>query len=266
MSDLGDFNLDQFKATYFEECNELLADAETRLMALQQDPENAELEDLHAIFRAVHSVKGGGGAFNFEQLVHFAHIYEALLDSMREEKIAVTEEVVDLLLSANDILNKLIQAAQEGADLPEEEWADVAVELEALHSGAQILDDDEVDNGDSEEEIVDLTGEDTPEGSAGDVTATGIVVYKIEFLPKPQLLQFGNEPLLLIRELGSLGKLTTTINLDKLPALSALNHEEIYLSWEFELETDKDVSDIEEVFEFVEFDCDLKITKASTSS
>ncbi|WP_420549812.1 chemotaxis protein CheA [Curvivirga sp.] len=265
MSDLGDFNLDQFKATYFEECNELLADAETRLMSLQQNPDSAEPEDLHAIFRAVHSVKGGGGAFNFDQLVHFAHIYEALLDSMREGKVAVTEEVVDLLLSANDVLNNLIQAAQDGEELPEEAWADVAVELEALQSGASVEDDE--DGDDDEEEIVDLTGDDpsdaieSEDDAEGSDTKSG-KIWKIEFTPEPHLLQYANEPLLLIRELKTLGTLNTFVFTDKLPMFGDLKHDDIYFSWIFFLRTDKDRDAIEEVFEFVEFDCTLTVTEA----
>lgn len=268
MSDLGDFNLDQFKETYFEECNELLADAETRLMSLQQNPEEAELDDLHAIFRAVHSVKGGGGAFNFEQLVHFAHIYEALLDSMREEKVAVTQEAVDILLSANDILNNLIIAAREGVDLPEEDWADVAVELEALQSGAQDHDDDEdiATSSRMPDSSDDATS--TAEGYEGNIESDagngveGGALYKITFTPKPQLLQFGNEPLLLIRELKSLGEVKVFVGRDQLPSWDNLKHDEIYLHWVFFITTEKDKSDLEEVFEFVEFDCDLEITLA----
>ena len=263
MSDLGDFNLDQFKATYFEECSELLADSETRLMSLQQDTDNADPEDLHAIFRAVHSVKGGGGAFNFEQLVHFAHIYEALLDSMREERVAVTAEVVDLLLSANDVLNNLIQAAQEGIDLPEEAWADVAVELESLQSGAAADDDDALDEN-ADEEVIDLTGDDPePLDDTQEAETSGPVIYKVEFLPDVHLLQYANEPLLLIRELSSLGELKRIVDRSKLPSFREMNADETYLSWIFFLTTEKGKADIEEVFEFVEDDCKLIISVAA---
>ena len=113
MTDGGDFDLDQFKATYFEECNELIADAEDYLTAIKSDPQNVQQDDLHGIFRAVHSIKGGAGAFNFTQLVAFAHVYETLLDSMRDGRVAVTEEASLQLLLANDVLANLITAAQD---------------------------------------------------------------------------------------------------------------------------------------------------------
>ncbi|MTI08859.1 chemotaxis protein CheA [Rhodospirillaceae bacterium RKSG073] len=178
---------------------------------------------------------------------------------MREGKAAVTEEVVDLLLSANDVLNNLIQAAQDGEDLPEEAWADVAVELEALQSGAAVEDDEE--NDENDDEIVDLTGDDPADVLTDGGNGTE-KIWKIEFSPEPHLLQYANEPLLLIRELKTLGSLNTFIFTDKLPMFGDLKHDDIYFSWIFFLRTDKGQQAIEEVFEFVEFDCTLTVTEA----
>ena len=251
MSDAGDFGLEQFKVTYFEECVELLADAEARLMTVQQNIGNVDVEDLHAIFRAVHSVKGGGGAFNFTQLVNFAHIYETLLDLMREGHVAVTEEVVELMLSATDVLNNLITAAQNEEELPEEAWADIAVELEALSSSADGAEAEEDDSPQESEVEVVSTDAEPPAGKRK---------YHVSFIPDAQLLQFANEPLLLIRELSSLGELTTEIDISKVPSLAELKPDEIALSWEFELVTEKGEEDILEVFEFVEDDCKIEVT------
>ncbi|RED54075.1 chemotaxis protein CheA [Aestuariispira insulae] len=248
MSDAGDFDLEQFKITYFEECVELLADAETRLNNVQQSIGNVDVEDLHAIFRAVHSVKGGGGAFNFTQLVNFAHIYETLLDLMREGHVAVTDEVVSLMLSATDVLNNLVNAAREGHDLPEEAWADIAVELEALSGVTPSEDGDDEDHG----------GDDEPEGDDG--AESGLKQFEVLLKPDVHLLQYANEPLLLIRELSSLGELETEIDLSKLPTLDKLKPDEIYLSWRFVLTTEKGEADIREVFEFVEDDCEITVT------
>ena len=248
MSDAGDFDLEQFKVTYFEECVELLADAEARLMSVQQNIGNVDVEDLHAIFRAVHSVKGGGGAFNFTQLVHFAHIYETLLDLMREGHVAVTAEVVDLMLTATDMLNSLVNAAQNGEELPESDWADIAVELEALSGGATEGVPGEEGFAGGEDET---PGDDQPEG---------LKQFEVQLKPDIQLLQFANEPLLLIRELASLGELETEIDLSKLPNLDKLKPDEIQLSWKFILTTEKGEADIREVFEFVEDDCEIIVT------
>ena len=74
--------LEQFKQTFFQECDELLGDLETQLIALEEGSTDMEL--LHAAFRAIHSIKGGAGAFGFSRLVSFAHTFETVLDLMRE--------------------------------------------------------------------------------------------------------------------------------------------------------------------------------------
>ncbi len=239
----NDFDLDQFKATFFEECAELLIDAETRLAELHHNPENVDVEDLHAIFRVVHSVKGGAGAFSFDQLVGFAHIYEALLDKMRQGEIDITEDIVGLLLAANDILTSLIQAAQNGVLVPEEDFAGVKEKLNLLAFG---------------KEAAGSTS--AADGSADDGSGSvGPKKYIIDFAPKPHLLQHANEPLLLVREMKELGELTTTVNTDRLPDIQKMISDESYFSWVFELISECSLNDVEEVFEFVTEDCDLKI-------
>ncbi|WP_120498005.1 chemotaxis protein CheA [Kiloniella sp. EL199] len=242
----NDFDLDQFKATYFEECAELLIDAETRLADLQHNPENVDAEDLNAIFRVVHSVKGGAGAFSFDQLVGFAHIYEALLDRMRQGQIQITEEIVSLLLTANDILTNLIQAAQDGISVPEEDFVDVKNKLNLLAFG---------EDDSSPVEDTETTATSDPD--------KGLKKYLISFIPKPELLQHANEPLLLVREMKGLGDLTTTVNTDRLPNIQKLVSDEAYFSWNFELVSECSLNDVEEVFEFVTEDCELEITIAS---
>jgi two-component system chemotaxis sensor kinase CheA len=83
--------LDQFKQTYITECFELLVEMEERLMEL--NVEAADKEQLNAIFRCAHSIKGGSGAFGLDYITNFTHVLEALLDSMREGKVAAGREV-----------------------------------------------------------------------------------------------------------------------------------------------------------------------------
>ncbi len=73
--------MDAIKITYFQECDELLGDLEQGLLSLEAGTGDAET--INAVFRAVHSVKGGAGAFGFEVLVAFAHVFENALDLMR---------------------------------------------------------------------------------------------------------------------------------------------------------------------------------------
>ncbi len=110
-------DLEQFKKIFFQECEELLGGLETQLMALQGGDSDEEL--LHEAFRAIHSIKGGAGAFGFTRLIAFAHVLETTLDLMRSGKIALNEELFSITLRAGDILADLVQAAQSGSDLAE---------------------------------------------------------------------------------------------------------------------------------------------------
>ena len=107
----------QFKQTFFEECAELLAASESHLADLEAG--RADAETLHAIFRAIHSIKGGAGAFGFARLVSFAHVFETLLDGMRDGRVPVAGDAVRLLIRANDAIGDLVRAAQAEEQVPE---------------------------------------------------------------------------------------------------------------------------------------------------
>ncbi|MBS0332834.1 MAG: Hpt domain-containing protein, partial [Proteobacteria bacterium] len=92
--------LAEIKTTFFQECDDLLGDLEQRLLALQSGDDDPET--VNAVFRAVHSIKGGAGAFGLEPLVRYAHVFETLLDGLRGGKLALTPELVKVLLRAAD--------------------------------------------------------------------------------------------------------------------------------------------------------------------
>lgn len=245
-------DLAQFKQTFFDECAELLADLEERL-ALMQEAE-ADDEALNAIFRAVHSIKAGAGAFGFTQLVEFAHRYEALLDRMRDGLITQTERVADTLVKAGDILANQVEAAQSGQDLEEGYGSDVCDEIDLLLA--------EVDGLES---VIQPENDGAREADPGDAPAPeeGLktsTTYLVEFTPNAELFRHANEPLLLIREMKTLGDVSVECHSDRLPALHALEPEDAYLRWTLKVTTERPEEDVREVFEFVEDDCDLKIT------
>ncbi|MBO6824582.1 MAG: chemotaxis protein CheA [Sneathiella sp.] len=236
----------QFKATYFAECSELLSDVESQLSELSTGADDPEV--LHAIFRAVHSIKAGAGAFKYNKLAEFSHEFEALLDRMRDGRIAVTEDGVNLLFRASDILAAMVEAAESGDDL-------------ANDFGSQILDEITIIvKGEAKSTSSEANGT-TPAAATNADTSTpqGPVVYHISFAPKAELFKHANEPLLIIRELKTLGEVEALPSLQNLPSLQAMDGEEAYLAWDFVIRTEASLEDVEEVFEFVTEDCDLLI-------
>lgn len=229
--------LQQFKDTYITECYELLEDMERRLLHLDED--SADLEELNAIFRCAHSIKGGAGAFGFDQITSFTHILEALLDGMREGKVAPSRDAVDTLLKSADIVRQLVNAAQVGETLPHDFDKAIVSELQSVA----------IANG-----VVTATQSNKPQTSSSE-----IILYSIGFSPHKGLFTSGNEPLFIIRELQSLGKLSTVVNYSKITDIEAFIQDECYLTWNFDLETSRGIDDVREVFEFVVDHCDLKI-------
>ena len=97
-------DLSRFAKAFFEEAQEHLYSLESLLIAV--DIHSPDDETLNAIFRAVHSVKGGAAAFGFTALTSFTHEFESLLDRVRKRKLALTKQLVDLCLTSSDIMRR----------------------------------------------------------------------------------------------------------------------------------------------------------------
>lgn len=234
-------SIDDFKKTYFEECAELLDALYSQLANLAEGPSDGET--LHAIFRAVHSIKGGGGAFGFDRLVAFAHVFETLLDLMRDGRVDVTEEIVGLLQRATDALSDIIDATRSGDELSDGfEDALIRALREAASSGGP----------------AGRTAP-APPTAAPEAATAGPRRYAIRFLPRAEMFQRANEPLLIVRALKRLGEVKTEADLTRLPDIAEIEPEQAYLSWRFELTTEATRAAVEEVFEFVVDDCQLTI-------
>jgi len=95
-------DLEQFYQIFFEEAGELLAEMETRLLKL--DASFPDPEDLNAIFRVAHSIKGGAGTFGFTDMTELTHVLESLLDKLRKDELKLRAEMVDTFLRAGDVL------------------------------------------------------------------------------------------------------------------------------------------------------------------
>src|SRR5512141_492980 len=105
-------SLDQLKQTFFDECDEALQQIEAGLTDIGAG-QGAD-DTVNAVFRGVHSVKGGAGIFGFEALVAFAHVFETVLDGLRRGSLTATPETIDVLLSASDVLSDLVQMSRAG--------------------------------------------------------------------------------------------------------------------------------------------------------
>ncbi len=248
------------KQTFFQECEEQLAELETGLLAIENGDHDQEI--VNAVFRAVHSIKGGAGAFSLDDLVHFAHIFENTLDLMRSNRLQPTPDVVKTMLRAADVLADLVRAARDDGDFDNARTAALAQELAALGNGgvagsapAAQEKEEEGDLSQFRPRPIAFNFDEEPAAPAEPEKKT----FSIRFKPKPDLYAKANESALLLREIERLGEATITCDMSELPLLSELDPEGAYLAWTVELKTDADEAAIREVFEFVEWDCDLEI-------
>jgi two-component system chemotaxis sensor kinase CheA len=234
-------DMQSFRKTYFEECHERLQEIETLLLSLESG--DYQDEHLHAIFRAVHSIKGGAGAFGCDHIVSFAHIFETVLDSVRDHRLALDPELMEVLVTSSDVLAAIVGAAEQDQILAETFDAKAKADLSQYMDGA---------------EHAPLPA---AHASSSDAKKGTSRTYTIVFKPHSRLYEKANEPLLLLRELGGLGEMILSVNVDALPDLSAMDAVGGYLSWTITLTTTHHKDAITEVFEFVLDDCDLTITE-----
>ena len=263
-------DLDDFKATYFDECSELLTELEEQFVAIEAGERDADR--LNAVFRAIHSVKGGAGAFGFTALVGFAHAYETLLDYVRDGRIELTDDVVTLCIRANDIVTDHVAAARTGEALPADYGMDEKNRFDALARGDAAEDDDmggdPVDAFDIEftPVMVDIAvvREEMAEESDDSFEAMPLALdksqWEVRFAPHRALYARANDPLLLFRELAALGQMSVRAVLEDIPPLSDFEPFAVYCAWEITLVSETlTEAMIREVFEFVDGDCDISI-------
>ncbi len=229
--------METFRQTYLEESYEGLDLMETGLLNLPPGvPDN---EKINEIFRAAHSIKGGSGTFGFTEIAGFTHVLETLLDEMRDGQREVTQKAIDVMLSAVDILRDMLMKLQNHEPIDEVRAGEVQSQLEEILG---------ISTSKSTESV-------SEENNAVEVSDEGELIWKISVVPEPELIQTGNEPIRIFRELATLGNLVVTANDEKLPDVEDLNPENIFISWELEL-TGEGISleEVKEVFEWIDGD------------
>lgn len=231
-------DLTQFHKTFFEESREGLDAMEAALLALDSGSTDHEL--VHTIFRAAHSIKGGAATFGFADVAAFTHVAESLLEEVRSERRAVDAGLIEVLLRSVDCMRAMLERSSQGRPVADAESEALRVELVQLVSG---------------------------EVAAPAVAAASLVApvsgWNIAFTALPHLLQTGNDPLRLFRELQQLGRLEVVraFVTDSAPAqLAELDPSQCHLGWELRLHGAVARGDVDAVFDWLDGDCELTIT------
>lgn len=242
----------EIRLTFFQECEEQLAALENGLLSMQEG--ESDSETVNAVFRAVHSIKGGAGAFKLDALVSFAHVFETALDKVRSGGLVPDADAMKLFLRAADALADLVTASRDGVVEDTAPYEAIEEEFNALIGGGTQEAEDDLSGLDFQPVLTSFEQPEEPQAPPRNV-------FTIRFRPLRELFAKANEPLALFRELARLGTLTCHCDFKNLPFLDTIEPEDSYLSWDMQLETEAARTQVKEVFDFVEGDCDLSITE-----
>ena len=230
------------RQAFTEEANDLLAELETALLELEEQPEDRELIDR--VFRAMHTIKGSGAMFGFDDIAAFTHDVETVFDKVRNGELGVTKELLDLTLRARDHIKALLQSAETGEPVDTANSQSIITGLRGLTGAAQ------------PEAAQDEQPAQSAEGPSGD---DDVVTYRVRFKPDSGIFMSGTNPLALLEELAELGRSKIIAHTGKTPPLDEMDPESCLTWWDVILTTTGGENAIRDVFIFVEDDCELDI-------
>jgi len=241
-------NADQFKQSFREEAREILVDLESALLELNENRDDQEL--VGRIFRGLHTIKGSGAMFGFDDLAAFTHNLETAFDEVRNGRLQVTSELIDLTLSALDQIRAMVEEGAGGPPADAPACAEILAKVRLLAGISPTRPA--------------KSKTDTPPPA---VAAGGKVrEWHIRFAPGPDMLRDGTNPLLLLDELRQLGGLSVRASMAAVPRLGELDPERCYMAWDMVLTTAAGADAIRDVFIFVEDGCELAIEPAPISA
>lgn len=243
--------LEQISSVFLDEASELLENLEEQLLTLESNP--TDMETIGAVFRAMHTIKGSSAMFGFNAVSEFTHEVESAMDQVRNGIVPVTNELIDLMLKARDHIRDMLDA---GANITEEinkvsqSLIQSFKEFVTRNGGATPEDIINTANSAPPPESINTQKDDAPSST-----------YRIKFRPSRTVLQNGTRPELLVKELTEMGAATVVAFYDELPALSSIDSELCYFSWDIMLTTTKTENDINDVFIFLDTDSKITVEK-----
>ncbi len=222
-----------------EEAYELLADLESSLLELEENPGDADL--IGRAFRSMHTIKGSGAMFGFTDISELTHEVETVFDQIRNGTAFVSKALIDKTLKAGDLIRSMLSS---------EGQVDQGERLGLIASFRQMA---VPIHGEQAQAIAEIPSSQIKGNSEEEK------LYRIRFKPSPDIFLTGANPLLLLKELRELGTCRIIAHLSEIPSFDVMDPERCYTYWDIILSTSKGINGIKDVFIFVEDDCQLSI-------
>ncbi|UVO31527.1 chemotaxis protein CheA [Bradyrhizobium arachidis] len=228
---------------FHQEARELLDQLEEALLDLGNSSDDRDLVDC--AFRALHTIKGSGAMFGFDEVAGFVHEFETAFDRVRKGSVAISPPLVQVALAAKDHIARLI--AEPGRHV-----ADGEAVLKRLR--AIVSNDEGSDPGDT----FPLAGGRVAAADPS-LVQTPVQTWRVKFRLAENALVLGANPLLLLDELRELGPCEVRVKTDAVPPLESTDPEVCYLDWEVVVTTNRDRQAIDDVFIFIADGMELSI-------
>ncbi len=238
-------------ATFLLEADDLLAQIEE--IALEVDPNAPDSEGVNRLFRAFHTIKGSGSMFGFDAVAAFTHHVETALDRVRAGQLALSQELLDLVLAAKDRIKVLLEVGQGEVSGNAEGSEELVASITALCSGGSVS-------------RAHGSPPDSSPASSNPSTTLVRQTFKIHFRPDPGVMVCGTNPASLLNELRALGDCSVLADASAVPELGELQPDQCYLSWEITLTTEQGRNAIKDVFIFVEDGSKIQIESVGDAS
>jgi two-component system chemotaxis sensor kinase CheA len=237
--------IDTFRQSFIEEASELLIELENSLLEIEKKPEDEEL--ISKIFRSLHTIKGSAGMFGYDDIAMFIHDIETVYDYIRNGKLSIDKNIIDLTLAARDQIFIMLRNT-DGNNIVDESLS------KNILSSFHIILQDFNSTGEN------TSGKNTDKRKNKIIDQIGLMkTYHIFFKPEQDIFLNGTNPVLLISELCGLGDSIVQSNEDEIPPFEELDPEKCYLSWDIVLQTDKGIDALKDEFIFIEDRCELRI-------
>ncbi|HJW04303.1 MAG TPA: chemotaxis protein CheA [Azospira sp.] len=251
---------DEVIPVFLVECRELLEQMEQGLLEIENGGGSADT--VHALFRSAHTIKGSAGLFGFDDIVHFTHGVESVLDRVREGLLAIDLPLAELLLASADHIAALVKRVEER--LSGSDPALTAQGHDLLGQLARFMTAPEQTAGAAGSALPVTSSATTSADSITEPSATDQWHLSLRF--GLDVLRCGMDPIALARYLGTLGEITAMRVLDQqLPALDALDPEACYLGFELAFRSQASRQDIEGAFDFVRDDAHIQVLEPHSS-
>jgi two-component system chemotaxis sensor kinase CheA len=239
---------------FHQEARELLDQLEEALLDLGNSPDDRDLVDC--AFRALHTIKGSGAMFGFDEVAGFVHEFETAFDRVRKGSVAISPPLVQVALAAKDHIAQLI--AEPGRHVADGEV--ILKRLRAIVSNEESSDpSDTVPLADIRAAAADPSQIQTP-------VKTPVQTWRVKFRLAENALVLGANPVLLLDELRELGSSEVSVKTDAVPPLESIDPEVCYLAWDAMVATNRPRQAIDDVFIFIADGMELSIETVTAAA